>query len=143
MPALYKVSVPVAPNREEATVELLQGMFGIPACVETDVESNTTQVSVFLEKAPARAKLRAALRHFSVRRLRHENWAESWKRHFKPIEIGSRLLIKPTWSTRKPRHNQVVVVLDPGLSFGTGQHPTTRFCLEQIVAFRRAGQRQS
>jgi ribosomal protein L11 methyltransferase len=75
--------------------------------------------------------------------LRHENWAESWKRHFKPIEIGSKLLIKPTWSKRRPRANQAVVVLDPGLSFGTGQHPTTRFCLEQIVSFRRAEQRQA
>src|SRR5262249_3273167 len=64
-----------------------------------------------------------------------EDWAESWKRHFRPVEIGSRLLLKPSWSRRRPRKNQVLLVLDPGLSFGTGQHPTTRFCLEQLVAF--------
>jgi len=46
------------------------------------------------------------------------------------------LLVKPTWSRRVPKKTQALVVLDPGLSFGTGQHATTRFCLEQLVALR-------
>jgi ribosomal protein L11 methyltransferase len=70
----------------------------------------------------------------SVQRVRREDWAESWKRHFKPIEIGAALLIKPSWSKRRPKKNQAVVVIDPGLSFGTGQHPTTAFCLRQLVS---------
>jgi ribosomal protein L11 methyltransferase len=87
--------------------------------------------------------LRAVLPPFSVRTIKRENWAESWKRHFKPMEIGSSLLIKPSWSRRKARPGQRVVVLDPGLSFGTGQHPTTRFCLEQIAASRDPRREQS
>ena len=47
------------------------------------------------------------------------------------------LLVRPSWSKRRPRKNQAVVVLDPGLSFGTGQHPTTSFCLHQIAAAAR------
>jgi ribosomal protein L11 methyltransferase len=43
------------------------------------------------------------------------------------------LLIKPSWSRRKPRKGQIVVVLDPGLGFGTGQHPTTAFCLHELA----------
>jgi len=143
MRILYKLSVPIAPEAEEATVALLEDMFQRTACVETDLERNTTQVSVFLDKAPARALLKPLLPRYSIRRLRHENWAESWKRHFRPIEIGSELLIKPGWSKHKPKPNQALVVIDPGLSFGTGQHPTTRFCLEQIVACRRPGKTQS
>src|SRR5687767_5668810 len=119
MRALYKLSVAISPEAEEATVALLEDVFQRPPCVETDLERNTTHVSVFLDKAPARARLKPILPRYSVRRLRHENWAESWKRHFKPIEIGSKLLIKPGWSKRKPRPNQALVVLDPGLSFGT------------------------
>ena len=151
MRTLFKLSVTVQPETEETTVELLQELFQTPACVEMDMESNTTQVSVFLKNRPSRAKLRSffvvgpvpspglgALPSFSIRKLRPENWAESWKRHFKPIEIGSGLLIKPSWSRRKAKRNQAVIVLDPGLSFGTGQHPTTHFCLEQIVVFRAA-----
>jgi ribosomal protein L11 methyltransferase len=71
-----------------------------------------------------------------VRRVRHENWAESWKRHFKPLLIGRRLLLKPSWCRRRARAGQRVVILDPGLSFGTGHHPTTGFCLRQVVAIR-------
>jgi ribosomal protein L11 methyltransferase len=79
----------------------------------------------------------------TTKRVRRQDWAESWKRHFKPIQIGGSLLIKPSWSKRCPRKRQAVVVLDPGLSFGTGQHPTTAFCLEQLVGFRRKEQSQS
>ena len=57
-----------------------------------------------------------------IAKVRREDWAESWKRHFKPIEIGNALLVKPSWIKRRPRKNQAVVILDPGLSFGTGQH---------------------
>ena len=143
MPTLYKVSVPVSGDSEEATVEALEAMFQRTACVETDVEANTTHVSVFLEAAPSRPKLREILPRFSVRKLRQENWAESWKRHFKPMDIGSKLLIKPSWSRRKARAGQRLIVLDPGLSFGTGQHPTTRFCVEQVVRFRDEARKQS
>jgi ribosomal protein L11 methyltransferase len=79
----------------------------------------------------------------SLKRIRREDWAESWKRHFKPLLIGSALLIKPSWSRRRPQRGQEVVVLDPGLSFGTGRHPTTAFCLRQLVALRRRGEAPS
>ena len=141
--ALYKVSVPIAPDAEEAAVSLLETVFGRPPCVETDLETNTSKVSVFLEQSPSLEMLKGVLPRFSVKKLAPQNWAESWKRHFKPLEIGSKLLIKPSWSRRKAKPGQRVIVLDPGLSFGTGQHPTTRFCLEQIVAFRNERLKQS
>jgi ribosomal protein L11 methyltransferase len=71
-----------------------------------------------------------------VKKVPARDWSESWKRHFKPLDLGPRLLVKPTWSRRVPKKSQALVVLDPGLSFGTGQHATTRFCLEQLVALR-------
>jgi ribosomal protein L11 methyltransferase len=98
----------------------------------------------------ARAGLSRALRRLFpgrsgilIKKLRRENWAESWKRHFKPVEIGRALLIKPGWSRRRARPGQRVVRLDPGLSFGTGHHATTSFCLEQLAACRRPGAGQS
>jgi ribosomal protein L11 methyltransferase len=71
-----------------------------------------------------------------VKKVPARDWSESWKRHFKPLDLGPRLLVKPTWSRRVPKKSQALVVLDPGLSFGTGQHATTRFCLQQLVALR-------
>ena len=79
----------------------------------------------------------------SLEKIPAEPWANSWKRHFKPIEIGSALLILPSWGRRAPRKGADVVQIDPGLSFGTGQHPTTAFCLRQLVARRRCGKAQS
>jgi ribosomal protein L11 methyltransferase len=79
----------------------------------------------------------------TLAKIRREDWAESWKRHFKPIEIGDALLVKPSWSKRPPRKNQAVVVLDPGLSFGTGQHPTTAFCLRALARHKKTGARRS
>jgi ribosomal protein L11 methyltransferase len=76
-------------------------------------------------------------------RLAGRDWRHSWKRHFRPISIGTRLLLRPSWSRRRAKPGQAVVVLDPGLSFGTGQHPTTSFCLRELVRLRRAVVRQS
>ena len=72
----------------------------------------------------------------SLTSIPKEDWAESWKLHFKPVVIGSALLLKPSWSRRRPRKGQAVVILDPGLSFGTGRHPTTAFCLRELVTRR-------
>jgi ribosomal protein L11 methyltransferase len=79
----------------------------------------------------------------SMGKIPREDWAESWKKYFKTIEIGSALLIKPTWSKQRPARGQAAMVLDPGLSFGTGQHPTTHFCLDQLVAFRNKEKAQA
>ena len=156
--ALWKISVRISPESEEAVVELLHRLFGQSSSVYTDARTRIMTVSTFLSgpwTASKRARLIGGLgkirrcglgvgtRSISARRIRREDWAESWKRHFHPIIIGSALLIRPGWSRIRPRKGQAVVTLDPGLSFGTGQHPTTRFCLEQLVRYRRHDQQQS
>ena len=60
-----------------------------------------------------------------------QDWANNWKQYFKPIEIGDRLVIKPSWEEYDNKENRNVVILDPGNSFGTGTHETTRLCLMQ------------
>jgi ribosomal protein L11 methyltransferase len=154
---LCKVSVRVAPEAEESVVELLSSVLGQPASVYADTEKQTTTVSIYTEKLSReqRLQLRAGLRairaagldlgpgRISTSRVRRENWAESWKRHFKPLEISSRLVVLPSWSKRRAKRGQTIVILDPGLSFGTGHHPTTAFCLEQIAELRDASRAQS
>jgi ribosomal protein L11 methyltransferase len=54
------------------------------------------------------------------------------------MDIGDALLIKPSWSKRKARKDQKLIVLDPGLSFGTGQHATTSYCLSEIVRLQQS-----
>jgi len=151
-PALLEVSVRTLIEAEEAVADLLERLFHQSPTLYTDEATLVTRVSVYCPSrrawSPARAAaLRAGLGRIRAqglpvgrtsirtRWLRAQDWAESWKKHFRPLQIGDRLLIKPTWSPRRPRPGQQVVTLDPGLSFGTGQHPTTAFCLEYLCAF--------
>jgi ribosomal protein L11 methyltransferase len=152
-------STPVDDLTEELMACVLENFSGRTPSSWWDANSGRRVISVYLTKLPASEaavkhalskSLRTALpsgaparTRILVRKIPRENWAESWKRHFKPIEIGDALLIKPGWSRRKARPGARVVVLDPGLSFGTGQHATTSFCLEQLAACRRDGERQS
>jgi ribosomal protein L11 methyltransferase len=163
--SIFQISVKATPETEDALTEALSSLFGQPASSYTDAQTGTCTIMVHLDPGAAgrdgldakslSKKTRAVLGdlrnaglpvgagHVSVKRLRKEDWAESWKRHFHPLDIEGKLLVKPDWSRRKPRKNQALVVLNPGLSFGTGQHPTTSFCLRQIVVCRQPGRPQS
>jgi len=157
---VWQLSVATTAEAEDAVGALLGEIFSFTSTGYTDADTGVTSVSIcspkpFASVANWRERLHEGLRRirecglalgpgrFSARRLKPENWAESWKQHFKPLAIGRKLLVKPSWSRRRPVRGQAVVILDPGLSFGTGQHPTTRFCLEQLVKHRRAGGAQS
>ena len=60
------------------------------------------------------------------------DWENAWKSHFTLLEVGKRLVIKPSWIEHEPTADQVVIELDPGMAFGTGYHPTTHCCLEAM-----------
>lgn len=69
-----------------------------------------------------------------VAQVRNEDWAEGWKQHFPVVKIGRRLVIRPSWEDYRPAAGEVVLVLDPGMAFGTGTHGTTRLCLDALAA---------
>jgi ribosomal protein L11 methyltransferase len=64
-----------------------------------------------------------------------EDWANNWKEFFKPFEVGEKLLVKPTWESVENKDDRIILEIDPGASFGTGQHYTTQLCLEQIEKY--------
>jgi len=91
----------------------------------------------------ARQKIAEGLWHFSslgahfvgeltTRTVNEEDWANAWKEYFHVTHIGQRLVIRPSWREYTPTAHEVVLTLDPGMAFGTGLHPTTRMCLEQV-----------
>ena len=62
--------------------------------------------------------------------LNDEDWAEAWKKHYHPLRLGRRLYIRPAWSeVPDARPDDIILVMDPGMAFGTGTHPTTQLCL--------------
>lgn len=79
----------------------------------------------------------------TYREVNTENWAEKWKETYKPIRIGKRVLIRPSWidpSEAQAQPNEVELVLDPGQAFGTGLHPTTQLCAAALEDLLPAGQ---
>lgn len=64
--------------------------------------------------------------------LGDEDWAHSWMTHYKPLQVGRDLWVVPSWCT-PPQPEAVNIILDPGMAFGTGDHPTTSLCLEWLA----------
>lgn len=151
---LYQLTVTIPAIAEEPASAVIESLFAQWPISFTEPESGITQLSLFLavDHPPSKAQLSElgtkldALNSYGipvgnptvrVARLANRNWKHSWKRHFKPLQIGRHLLLRPSWSKRRAMPGQSLVVLDPGLSFGTGQHPTTSFCLRELVNARK------
>ena len=64
--------------------------------------------------------------------VREEDWANNWKKYFKPLPVGEKLLICPSWETADNPDGRAVLSIDPGMAFGTGGHDTTRLVLETL-----------
>ncbi len=112
-----------------------------------DWENHTCVTTFYAETEPEResalAKFRAAREIWEpelgvlvsdpeLTEIPKEEWSESWKKYFHPIEISERLLISPSWLDPALLPGQKKLVIDPGMSFGTGQHATTLYCLKCI-----------
>ena len=66
-----------------------------------------------------------------------DDWADRWQDFHKPLLVGGRLWLRPSWE--EPREGALDIVVDPGRAFGTGAHPTTRLCLELMLDLEREG----
>lgn len=69
---------------------------------------------------------------YCLKNVKEEDWENNWKQYFKPLCIGERLLIKPSWEKVDDTERRKILEIDPASSFGTGQHNTTQLCLELI-----------
>ena len=96
-----------------------------------------------IEKAIWALGLLRQVSPLSVQRLREADWADAWKAHFFVQRVGQRVVIVPSWreGEYKPRPGDVALLLDPGMAFGTGLHPTTRLCLRLAEELVQPGQR--
>ncbi len=73
--------------------------------------------------------------------IREEDWANNWKQYFKPFTIGEKLAVKPSWEEYSGDGKRKILEIDPASSFGTGQHHTTRLCLELLERSVKEGDR--
>lgn len=76
----------------------------------------------------------------TMENMEDADWENNWKQFYKPMEIGERLLVIPEWEQAKPTE-RVKLILNPGLTFGTGSHATTRLCLQALEKHIRGGEK--
>ena len=89
-----------------------------------EAEAARSAIAVALESAGLAEQVR-----LRVRAIPREDWAESWKRNFQRLRLTRRMVVRPPWDTEPAAEGECVITIEPGLSFGTGQHGTTQACL--------------
>jgi len=147
-----KITLTIASQLTDITASFLAAMS--PSGVEyqsdftPDQPKLTESISIYLNKGDdakeALAKLHLFLTDLAKSHPEHkigtiesetiieEDWSSNWKKHFKPVEITSRLVIKPSWEPYDPKPGQFIMELDPGMAFGTGLHASTQLSLQLI-----------
>jgi ribosomal protein L11 methyltransferase len=158
-----EVVLRVLPDAVEDVAGLLQEVTGAGVVIEPAIEALGPDEGYILDEqaplilrayfyGPVAASQRAGLRRrlrsaglvpslaasLTWRTVREEDWAESWKTNYNVERVG-RIVIRPAWRDYEPQPGDVVVSLDPGMAFGTGQHPTTRMCLAAMQDRLRPG----
>ncbi|MBQ7835987.1 MAG: 50S ribosomal protein L11 methyltransferase [Clostridia bacterium] len=128
----------------------LDGVYGDLIDEELLARDRTVaSVSVFIaaEKSPAESEgfIRQRLSDLGVPAtvecvgVNEEDWADSWKQYYKPIKTGNRIVIVPVWEKYDKAEDELVVLMDPGMAFGTGTHETTRLCAALLEKYITPG----
>jgi ribosomal protein L11 methyltransferase len=68
-------------------------------------------------------------------KVREEDWANNWKKYYKPTKIGQNIVVKPIWEEYEAKADEIILELDPGMAFGTGTHETTRMCVAALEKY--------
>ena len=113
---------------------LVKGFFP-PERAETSVRA----VRERLEEMRSRGGLSFGTLEMTRREIDGDDWIDVWKKHFRPIHIGARVVIVPAWIDYAPSAGEAVVTLDSNMAFGTGEHETTSMCLECLQEHMREG----
>ncbi len=144
--AVAEVLARYAPNRvvlESTAIQDQPDGEGIPtgpvrvaAYLPVDDALETTRQR--LEEALWHLHFIRALPRPTYRTLGENDWAEAWKHAYRPIPVGERLMIVPAW-LENPDPQRIPLLLDPGMAFGTGTHPTTQMCLAEVERLTKPG----
>lgn len=123
----------------------LMGLADCETCVTVYLPGNEQGADMLMSVKAMLAELKAADTEKLYGRLeaelsdiREEDWANNWKQYFKPFKVGEKLAVKPSWEDYSDE-SRIILEIDPASSFGTGQHHTTRLCLELLEKTLKKG----
>ena len=124
---------------DEEFQQELQGLSRIKLYLEVDgtEETQLKKLRKLLEALKNRTKKNLGTLEITSQLLPETNWEESWKDNYPPQEVGERLVVVPCWNPEAK--GRIPVILDPGLTFGTGAHPSTQMCMEFLEELVKPG----
>ena len=139
------LTVPNAYGEAISNFVMEQGATGIE---ELDGDSGQVRLRAYFEEDGKKRSILGVLRRYlkslegidpAISRTRIEtvsiadqDWGENWKRFFKPVEVGSRFVVKPPWHSVRLKRSQISINITPGMAFGTGTHATTKLCIRAL-----------
>lgn len=103
-----------------------------------DPEDNIEEAVQFLRERLTAADITHAI---DMTNVKEDDWLNNWRKFFKPMPVGEKLLINPSWYTDTDPQGRRVLNIDPGLAFGTGKHETTRLCMEALERYVKGGEK--
>ena len=106
--------------------------------VDDRLEDRLAQIQERLRALPSFGVAGAGT-ELTLRTVQEEDWANAWKAFFKPMRVGRHLVVTPPWETPDLGPSDIPLIIDPGMAFGTGSHPTTQLCLAALEDFVRPG----
>ena len=112
---------------EPAAQEIIKAHLPADVRVDARIKKLKSYIKSLVEIFP-----KLPLVTFTTEIIEDPDWGEAWKKYFKPLRVSKNIVIKPTWERYTPHGHDIVIEIDPGMAFGTGQHASTRMCLEAI-----------
>ena len=125
----------------------LMGLKTVPTHITLYLQDNAQGLETLTELKGALAGFKAENPDFygsldiEIDSVREEDWANNWKQYYKPFNVGSKLVVKPSWEEVKDIGERKILEIDPASSFGTGQHHTTRLVMELLEGVIKNGDR--
>ena len=120
--------------QDTATPPLVVGYLPVDDRIEDRLSTLTGSLEALASFGVENAGTEITLRY-----VQEDDWANAWKAYFKPIPIGRRLMVTPPWEDPDLSGGRIPIVVDPGIAFGTGSHPTTQLCLAALEDYVRGG----
>ena len=113
--------------QEDILQETLKAYLPHDVRVDNRIDALESYVNELMQLFPALPKP-----EWSTEWVIDADWGDAWKKYFKPLRVTKNIIIKPTWERYSPGGHDIIIEMDPGMAFGTGQHPSTRMCLQAM-----------
>jgi ribosomal protein L11 methyltransferase len=107
--------------------------------VDDRLEDRLTQIQDALTALPGFGIVGVST-ELTLKYVEEADWANAWKAFYKPFRVGRRLIVTPPWESPELAADDIPLVIDPGMAFGTGSHPTTQLCLTALEDYVQPGQ---